>query len=151
MTTTTLTGTHAPARRARHTAPPTRHDPRRPGRAPAAARQAPHPQPHRWFADRLLDVLSGRRPVTWMLGHTTGETTYDQLWELAAQGVLRPPKGRPTPLVRRCGYGVPTPGVLESYALIASGDALRALAFRLEYGADRRWRCAAVETSGPSW
>lgn len=155
MTTSTHPGATAHDRRAQRparrtptvTAPPSRRDTRRPGGTPAT-RPA---QPHRWFADRLLDVLSGRHPVARMLGHTCGESTYDRLWELATQGALRPPHGRPTPRVRRCGYGIPAPGVLEAYALVASGDALRALAFRLEYGADRRWRCAAVETAGPSW
>lgn len=164
MTTSTFTGPAAttgpgprPARRTPTvTAPATRGDSRRPGApagasASAARARVAERQPHRWFAERLLDVLSGRRPVSWMLGHTCGEAAYDRLWELAAGAVLRPPAGRPTPRVRRCGYGSPAPGVLEAYALVASGDALRALAFRLERGADHRWRCAAVECAGPAW
>ncbi len=157
MTTSTLTGPAAPARhphrtlRPAHrapaaTAPPGRRDPHHPG-----ARRDRQPPPHRWFADRLLDVLAGRHPVTRMLGHTCGENTYDRLWDLAARGTLRPEAGRPTPQVRRCGYGTPAPGVLEAYALIGCGDALRALAFRLERGSDHRWRCAAVECAGPAW
>ncbi|WP_252396170.1 Rv3235 family protein [Streptantibioticus parmotrematis] len=149
------------------TAPPSRRDARRPGAlpvrqgtrgaAPAAAapdavrRDARRAQPHRWFADRLLEVLSGQRPVAWMLGHTAGEAAYDRLWQLASQGVLRPPKGRPVPLVRGCGCRAVAPGVLEAFARVASGDASRALAFRLERGIDLRWRCTAVDTAGPSW
>jgi hypothetical protein len=142
------------------TAPPARRDirrpgppgprPHRPGRAPGepAARRA---QPHWWFADRLVEVLSGRRPASWMLGHTSGEAAHERLWQLACQGVLRPPKGRPTPRVHGCDYRTPAPGVREAFARVRSGDALRALAFRLELGADRRWRCTAVECAGPSW
>jgi len=159
MTTTTPTGAPAlpaapaprttrPLRRApAGTAPPGRRDPRRPGPSRTAARPAP---PHHWFAERLLDVLSGRRPAAWMLGHTAGAAAWDRLWELASRGVLRPPPGRPAPRVHRSGHRVPAPGVQEVYALIGCGDARRALAFRLEYGDDHRWRCAAVET-GPSW
>lgn len=159
MTTTALTAAAAPAGRARRTtgatAPPSRSDATRPGRsrrpapAHAVAQHARQAQPHHWFADRLLEVLSGQRPITRMIGHICGESTYDRLWELAVQGVLRPTRGRPTPQVRRCGFRAPVPGVREAYALIGSGDRLRALAFRLEYGTDHRWRCAAVETAGP--
>ncbi|PWI45603.1 hypothetical protein CK485_03605 [Streptomyces sp. ICBB 8177] len=132
------------------TAPPSRRDARRPGALPVR-QTTRRVQPHRWFADRLLEVLSGQRPVAWMLGHTAGEAAYDRLWQLAAQGVLRPPKGRPVPLVRGCGCRVVAPGVLEAFARVASGDASRALAFRLERGADLRWRCTAVDAAGPSW
>jgi hypothetical protein len=149
--------TARPVRRPATTGPATRRDPRRPGPAirPGSppAFIAPRPaerRPHRWFAQRLLDVLSGRRPIGWMLGHVSGPA-YDRLWELAGRTVLRPPAGRPTPVLRRCGYASPAPGVLEAYALIASGTALRALAFRLERGQDHRWRCAAVDFAGPSW
>ena len=169
MTTSTIDGPTGAARRGPHpprrtpsvTGPASRRDPRRPGGTPypspyagtaaATAARVAERQPHRWFAERLLDVLSGRRPVTWMLGHTSGPAAYDRLWELAARTVLRPPAGHPTPRVRRCGYSSPAPGVLEAYALIASGSALRALAFRLERGTDLRWRCAAVDFAGPTW
>lgn len=171
MTTSALTPTADPAGPRRRTpllvAPPGRGDTRRPGgrgpaapgtrgpgRTPGGARTvaaAPPAAPHQWFADRLLEVLSGRRPAGWMLRHTAGEQTYDRLWRLAAQGVLRPPAGRPCPVVRDCGHRVPAPGVVEAFARIASGDAVRALAFRLERGADRRWRCTAVDFAGPSW
>lgn len=139
------------------TAPPGRRDARRPGgagprspRVPAVP-DATERQPHRWFADRLLDVLTGRHPVSRMLGHTVGPHAYDRLWELTVTGALRPPAGRPTPRVRRCGFRSPVPQVREAWALVASGDALRALAFRLEHCPDRRWRCAAVDFAGPGW
>lgn len=102
--------------------------------------------PHYWFADRLLAVLSGQRPVHWMLGHTIGEA-YEQLVRLAPGAPLRPAE-RVTPVVRHCGEYHPGPGVIEAFARITSGDRVSAMAFRLEQGADQRWRCAAVELGG---
>lgn len=143
--------------------PPVRHDTRRPGGAPrtaprrgtahatatdAPSRVAPaaRPRPTDVFADRLLSVLSGQRPVHSMLGHTAGRA-YDQLARLAEGGPLRT-RG-PRPVVRDIGYYVPRPGAVEAFARIGAGDRLRAMAFRLECGPDRRWRCSAVELGGP--
>ncbi|MET9465785.1 Rv3235 family protein [Streptomyces sp. NPDC006544] len=142
------------------TRPAGRHDQRRP---PAVI----HRGPHHWFADRLLAVLSGRRPVHSLMGHTVGPA-YDQLIGLAPAGPTgpadtpgpadplprpasppEPVRDRPRPVVRQCGRFVPGPGVIEAFARIATGDRLTALAFRLEQGADLRWRCAAVELRGP--
>ncbi|MYW19325.1 hypothetical protein GT039_28025 [Streptomyces sp. SID2955] len=148
--------------------PPTRRDSRRPGGAPPrtpsrpaatrADRQAaqpaveartapreavPQPRPIDLFADRLLAVLSGRRPVHWMLGYTAGRA-YDDLARLAEHGPLRTHGTRP--VVHDIGYYVPSEGALEVFARIAAGDRLRAMAFRLELGQDLRWRCTAVET-----
>ncbi|MFG3207541.1 Rv3235 family protein [Streptomyces sp. NPDC048192] len=148
--------------------PPTRHDTRRPGGAPprkppvgnrretpppapagpSAVRTAPPavPPPHRptdLFADRLLAVLSGQRPVHWMLRHTAGRA-YDDLARLAERSPLRTRGARP--VVHDIGYYVAGEGTLEVFARIAAGDRLRALAFRLERGRDLRWRCTAVET-----
>ncbi|AWZ07757.1 MULTISPECIES: Rv3235 family protein [unclassified Streptomyces] len=117
--------------------PPGRHDQRRPG-------AAVHRGPHHWFADRLLAVLSGRRPVHSLMGHTVGPA-YDQLIALAPADPLC---DRLTPVVHRCGRFTPGPGVIEAFARIATGDRLTALAFRLEQGTDLRWRCAAVELQG---
>jgi hypothetical protein len=103
--------------------------------------------PHDLFAERLLAVLSGARPVHWMLGWTVGEG-YEQLVQLAPGTPLGAETGRPRPVVRRCrGFG-PRAGVVEAYATIASGERVRAMAFRLERGKDGRWRCAAVEIGG---
>ncbi|MEV5877746.1 Rv3235 family protein [Streptomyces sp. NPDC052101] len=150
--------------------PPTRHDTRRPGGAPprkpsirgrrdmpeVAARKAstaltapeaalPPVRPTDLFAERLLAVLSGQRPVHWMLRHTAGRA-YDDLARLAEHGPLRT-RGS-SPVVHDIGYYVPSQGALEVFARIGAGDQLRALAFRLELGQDLRWRCTAVET-GP--
>ncbi|MEW2289693.1 Rv3235 family protein [Streptomyces sp. NPDC047841] len=143
--------------------PPTRRDSRRPGGAPprtpgrptaarpetartrpgAAVRQ---PRPTDLFAERLLAVLSGQRPVHWMLRHTAGRA-YDDLARLAEHGPLR--TLGPRPVVQDIGYYVPSQGALEVFARIAAGGRLRAMAFRLELGKDLRWRCTAVETGTP--
>ncbi|WP_424570522.1 Rv3235 family protein [Streptomyces sp. CH-036] len=103
-------------------------------------------RPHQWFAERLLAVLSGQRPVHWMLGHTIGEA-YDQLAELAPSTPLRATHGS-RPVLRHCRGAQPATGVVEAFASIVAGDRVRAMAFRLEQGADQRWRCAAVELGG---
>ncbi|MFD6230811.1 Rv3235 family protein [Streptomyces sp. NPDC060232] len=101
--------------------------------------------PHHWFAERLLAVVSGLRPVHSLLGHTVGPA-YQQLVTLAPADPLRE---RLRPVVRRCGRFVPGPGVIEAFARIATGDRVTAMAFRLEQGPDLRWRCAAIEIQGP--
>ncbi|WP_037675259.1 Rv3235 family protein [Streptomyces griseus] len=118
-------------------------------RVPAQASRRPVPRlrPTDVFADRLLAVLSGRRPVHFMLGHTAGRA-YDELAWLAEQGPLRTTRGA-RPVIRDIGYDMPRPGAIEAFARIGAGDRLRAMAFRLELGQDRRWRCTAVELGGP--
>ncbi|MEU0410359.1 Rv3235 family protein [Streptomyces griseorubiginosus] len=106
----------------------------------------PQPRPTDRFADLLLAVLSGQRPVHSMLRHTAGRA-YDELAWLAERGPLRTRGTRP--VVRDIGYYVPRPGAVEAFARIGAGDQLRAMAFRLEQGQDLRWRCTAVELGGP--
>ncbi|MEV4946158.1 Rv3235 family protein [Streptomyces sp. NPDC053755] len=113
--------------------------PQRPRTAPLAL------PPHTVFAERLLAVLTGDRPVHWMLGRTVG-AAYEQLVRLAPATPLR--SCGPRPVLRRCSVHQPRPGAVEAFASIAVGDRVRALAFRLERGADGRWRCAAVEVDG---
>lgn len=128
--------------------------PPRPLQQPAQPRQAPlqqprplpQPRPTDLFADRLLAVLSGERPVHSMLRHTVGRA-YDELAWLAERGPLRTRGARP--VVRDVGYYEPSQGTLEAFARIGAGDQLRAMAFRLELGRDFRWRCTAVELGGP--
>ncbi|MGW7454024.1 Rv3235 family protein [Streptomyces sp. NPDC054787] len=129
-----------PADRPR-TRPAGRRDPRRPAGPPRALRLGPH----HWFAERLLAVVSGLRPVHSLLGHTVGPA-YQQLVTLAPEDPLG---HRLRPVVRQCGRFTPGPGVIEAFARIATGDRLTAMAFRLEQGPDLRWRCAAVEIQGP--
>ncbi|WP_443073730.1 Rv3235 family protein [Streptomyces sp. NBC_01478] len=132
------------------TAPRTSHA--EPHTVPAQATQAarsrvPQPRPTDLFADRLLAVLSGQRPVHWMLRHTAGRA-YDDLALLAEHSPLRATRGT-RPVVRDIGYYVARPGAVEAFARIGAGDQVRAMAFRLERGADLRWRCTAVELGGP--
>jgi hypothetical protein len=132
------------------TRPPVRHDSRRPGGSPTrtAFRPVVHqPRPTDRFADLLLAVLSGQRPVHSMLRHTVGRA-YDELAWLAERGPLRTTRGT-RPVVRDIGFFEPRPGAIEAFARIGAGDQLRAMAFRLEHGPDNRWRCTAVELGGP--
>ncbi|MFB7243407.1 hypothetical protein CW362_12440 [Streptomyces populi] len=114
--------------------------------AEAPLRPAPRPRPTDVFAERLLAVLSGARPVHCMLRHTAGRA-YDELVRLAELGPLRT-RG-PRPVVRDVGYYVARPDAVEAFARIGAGDQLRAMAFRLEQGPDLRWRCTAIELGGP--
>ncbi|MFE1177222.1 Rv3235 family protein [Streptomyces sp. NPDC058773] len=117
-----------------------------------ARRRAHESQPHHWFAQQLVLALSGQRPVHALLGHAL-PAAYDRLAELAPQAPLRPAPGPgrrgAAPTVRDCGLCRPRRGVIEAFARIAAGERLRALAFRLELGADSRWRCAALDV-GPA-
>ncbi|MFE9772833.1 Rv3235 family protein [Streptomyces sp. NPDC005931] len=126
------------------------------GTAPAAAPRPPAPAPCRpvppfrptdHFAELLLAVLSGQRPVHAMLRHTAGRA-YDELVRLAEFRPLRTRGARP--VVRDIGYYVPREGAIEVFARIGAGDRLRAMAFRLERGRDLRWRCTAVELGTPA-
>ncbi|GAU71312.1 hypothetical protein SSP35_33_00160 [Streptomyces sp. NBRC 110611] len=128
-----------------------------PGAAPGAPlagarRPTLRERPHLWFAEQLVLTLSGQRPVHTLLGHAL-PAAYDRLAELAPQAPLRPLLGPgrrgPLPAVRECGLCRPCRGVIEAFARITAGERLRALAFRLEQGADSRWRCAALDL-GPA-
>ncbi|MFJ5529388.1 Rv3235 family protein [Streptomyces sp. NPDC093261] len=140
------TGSAAPASRRPATAPAQGAPGIAPPGAPGRAATVPQPRPTDLFADRLLSVLSGQRPVHSMLRHTA-DRAYDDLARLAAHGPLRARGTRP--VVRDIGYYVPRPGAIEAFARIGAGDQLRAMAFRLECGPDHRWRCTAVELGGP--
>ncbi|WP_405798848.1 Rv3235 family protein [Streptomyces sp. NBC_01506] len=142
-TQTSRTYDRAAARTVATTRPPTRRDPRRPGRV-VPQRHRPSLKPHERFAEQLLAVLSGMRPVHSMLGQTVGEA-YDQLVHLAPTTPLR--ARNTTPVIRTCRAFHPRPGVVEACASIAAGDQIRAMAFRLEQTPDLRWRCAAVEVA----
>ncbi|MDX2559166.1 Rv3235 family protein [Streptomyces sp. TX20-6-3] len=149
MTTTTLTTTGTPRPR-RAPGGPAGTRPRGPaGTHPRAGHPRTSPRtlpPHTVFAERLLAVLSGERPVHWMLGHTVGEA-YEQLVRIAPETPLR--SLGPRPVLRRCSVQVDDDRTaVEAFATIATGARVRAMAFRLERGEDQRWRCAAVELDG---
>ncbi|WP_327355654.1 Rv3235 family protein [Streptomyces sp. NBC_01304] len=136
MTTGTTTSTRPGGRRDRST---------RPGGAPAQRGRRRGITPHELFAERLLAVLSGQRPVHWMLNHTVGPG-FQHLVELAPGAPFR--AQGPRSVVRTCRAVPLRPGVVEASACIGTGDQVRAMAFRLEQGPDLRWRCAAVELDG---
>ncbi|MFF4805477.1 Rv3235 family protein [Streptomyces sp. NPDC001351] len=136
------TTTHAPC----STAPAAEGTALAVGNPAGRTRPVPQPRPTDVFADLLLAVLSGQRPVHSMLRHTAGRA-YDELAWLAERGPLRTRGARP--VVRDIGYYEARPGAVEAFARIGAGDQLRAMAFRLERGQDLRWRCTAVELGGP--
>lgn len=116
----------------------------------AAAARERERQPPYWFANRLVLVLSGQRPVHTLLGHTRSNA-YEQLAGLASRTPLRPRGAdRTSPAVLDARGTRPSDGVIEAFARIVTGDRQRAMAFRLELCPDRRWRCAAVELDGQS-
>ena len=125
--------------------PPTRRDTRTSryaGRPPGMVPAQPPPHPTELFAERLVLVLSGQRPIHWVARHIAN-TAYDELVRLAELNPLRADGRRPT--VHRIGHYQPHPDAYEVFARVAAGPRLRALAFRLALGADRKWRCTAVE------
>ncbi|MGF1432294.1 Rv3235 family protein, partial [Kitasatospora sp. LaBMicrA B282] len=119
----------------------------------APPREARHPRsgcavagPGTRFALRLVEVLSGERPVGQLARHTTHDG-YRQLARLAAGGgPLRRPAstGRPRPArVHECAPG---PGVLEVCVRVQAGERHHVVAFRLErHRRTEQWQCAAVE------
>ncbi|OEU87578.1 hypothetical protein DB35_26990 [Streptomyces abyssalis] len=116
----------------------------------AAAARERERQPPYWFASRLVLVLSGQRPVHTLLGHTRS-SAYEHLSGLASHAPLRPRGAdRTSPSVLDARGSRPRDGVIEAFARIVTGDRQRAMAFRLELCADRRWRCTAVELDGQS-
>ena len=149
------TAPHPVRRSAAGTAPPGRRDSRRPPVRPRPLRQPAQPPlpPHVWFAERLLDVLTGRSPLTALAGRVRDEA-YQRLWELHAERAdwRQRARGR-TPYVCRCRVFATAGGALEVTAVVALDDGVvRAIAFRLEpgdedsgpgYGA-ARWRCTEV-------
>jgi len=95
----------------------------------------------RLIAQLVLDVLTGVRPYHHLAGRTT-PTLFELLESLAARLTARAVPRLGT--VRVCE---PRPGVAEVAAVATIGPRVQALALRLEH--DRRWRCAAIETTVP--
>ncbi|CAM5472888.1 putative protein OS=Streptomyces alboniger OX=132473 GN=CP975_13660 PE=4 SV=1 [Streptomyces alboniger] len=127
--------------------PPTRRDTRTsrsPGRPPGTLPAQPPPHPTELFAERLVLVLSGQRPIHSVAGHVAN-TAYDDLVRLAERNPLSADGRRPT--IRRIGHYQPHPDAYEVFARVATGPKLRALAFRLALGTDRKWKCTAVEVA----
>jgi hypothetical protein len=127
----------------------TRRRPAAPHRTPGAP-----PPPHIWFADRLLGILTGRRPLACLAGLITDED-YDRLWDLTnARADWRHRARGHMPSLRRCRWTAAGQGALEVTAVVAlTRDCVRAIAFRLERAiasghgphSVRGWTCTAIE------
>ncbi|MDX3078267.1 Rv3235 family protein [Streptomyces sp. NPDC088354] len=110
--------------------------------------------PHIWFAGRLLDVLTGRRPVAGLAGRVRPEA-YDHLWNLVNTRTdwAYVARGHTPRLLRRPHVSPSSDGraVEVAAAVVLAPDIVRALAFRLERDGTRPgggpgcWRCTAVE------
>lgn len=103
------------------------------------------PDPRGWsgrFAQAVVEVLAGDRPVTQLVRWTTAEV-YDEIACRvldAAPGAARPARA----VVRSVHVGEPADGVAEVAAMVRRGARTTAVAMRLE-GLDGRWQCTAVE------
>jgi hypothetical protein len=95
----------------------------------------------RLIAQLVLDVLTGVRPYHHLAGRTT-----PRLFELLESMAARV-SGRSTPRLGTVRVCEPAPGIAEIAAVARLGSRVQALALRLEH--DRRWRCAAIETTVP--
>jgi hypothetical protein len=96
----------------------------------------------RLIARLVFEVLAGIRPYHHLAGRTT-----PKVFELLDSLAARMP-GRSVPRLGTVRVCEVTPDVAEVAALAAFGPRVHALALRLEH--DRRWRCAAIETTVPS-
>ncbi|MDN3355560.1 Rv3235 family protein [Actinomadura sp. DC4] len=117
-----------------------------PGRAPRPVLGVVRSRPDlrteaRLIARLVLEVLTGLRPYHHLAGRTT-PTLFERLESLAARLA-----GRATPRLGTVRVCEPARGVAEVAAVATIGAHVQALALRLEY--DRRWRCAAIETTVP--
>jgi hypothetical protein len=103
------------------------------------------PEPRGWsgrFAQAVVEVLAGDRPVTQLVRWTTTDV-YDQI----ACRVLDAASGgahSARALVRSVHVSEPADGVAEVAAMVRRGLRTTAVAMRLE-GLDGRWQCTAVE------
>jgi hypothetical protein len=96
----------------------------------------------RLIAQLVLDVLTGVRPYHHLAGRTT-----PRLFELLESMAARL-SGRAAPRLGTVRVCEPAPGVAEVAVVARLGSRAQAMALRLEH--DRRWRCAAIETTVPA-
>ena len=94
------------------------------------------------FAQALVEVLAGDRPLAQLVRWTT-TGVYDEVSGLVAgPGVARSDASRG--VVRSVHVSEPADGVVEICALVRRGARSTAVALRLE-GLDGRWQCTALE------
>ena len=103
------------------------------------------------YAQAVVEIVSGDRPVTQVLRWTTPEV-YDSLGRraqlVAAAAARRPGQGRREAAVRSQVLGVRTcfvtPGRLEASIHVRHGERSRAMAACFEV-INGRWQCSALE------
>ncbi|MFD9130044.1 Rv3235 family protein [Kitasatospora sp. NPDC059571] len=97
------------------------------------------------FAHRLVEVLTGVRPVGQLQRHTT-LAGYQQLTALVRTGPLRPRGRIPQTRLGRVYDSAPAPDALEVCVRVEFGPRHHMVAFRLErHRRTEQWQCAAVE------
>lgn len=97
------------------------------------------------FAHRLVEVLTGTRPVGQLQRHTTLQG-YQQLSSLVRTGPLRPRGLAPRARLGRVYDTAPVPGALEVCVRVELGHRHHMVAFRLEqHRRTDQWQCAAIE------
>lgn len=119
------------------------------GPQPTSSASLPDPRP--WaarFAQALVEVLAGQRPLGQLVRWTSGEV-YESLatrvvapWPAAPSPSVRRPAERP--VVRSVRVDQPADGVAEVSAVVRGEGRARAVALRLE-GLDGRWQCTALQ------
>lgn len=112
-----------------------------------ARRTPPQPRPTDLFADRLLAVLSGERPVHSMLRHTVGRA-YDELAWLAERGPSAPAAPAPSSATSATTSPAEAPWRPSPASARATSSARWPSAWNwaaTSAGAARRWNWAAPE------
>lgn len=108
---------------------------------PSAGRLRPDPARFsRQFAQGVLEVLSGRRPMVQLARHVS-PAVQRGLIRAGDNQALRSPNA---PVLHSLHLSEPAEGVCEMSATIVVGTRYRALAARLEWKMDH-WRCTALQ------
>lgn len=94
------------------------------------------------FAQALVEVLAGDRPVAQLVRWTTTAVYEEVAGLIAGPGVSRGDAARG--VVRSVHVSQPADGVAEVAALVRRGARSTAVALRLE-GLDGRWQCTALD------
>lgn len=103
------------------------------------------PEPRHWsgrFAQAVVEVLSGDRPVAQLVRWTTTDVYEEVACRVLDFGAAR--VEQPRAVVRSVHVTEPADGVAEVAAMVRRGVRTTALALRLE-GLDGRWQCTAIE------
>lgn len=117
---------------------------RSPSRLTSPATGTQHrPDPSRFsrqFAQGVIEVLSGRRPMGQLTRHVSPAVQRG----LTRAGGNHPLESRQTPTLHSLHLSEPAAGVCEMSAIVVVGVRYRALAARLEWKIDH-WRCTALQ------